>query len=123
MYYLDSEFNDSVWKTGKAYIGNKEIPVMLRLVSTVGDESLFRSFGYEEMKIPFGVLPQKFQKGLSPSTTAFDYGRRSLMTLGLEYSVAQHMRINVHSPTLLSLCYAGNGDNDITLSLNFSVPP
>lgn len=158
MYYLDSGFDDSVWATGKAYIGNKEIPIMLGLVSTValscisysftgvGEESLFRGVGYEEMKVSFGVLPaklvdslgfpachipQEIQKGLSPSTIAFDYGIRSLMTLGLEwaydeggleYSVAQHMWIDVLSSTLLYLFYAGNGDNDVTLSLNFTVP-
>ena len=158
MYYMDGGFRDSVWATGKAYVGSREVPVLLGLVSTValscftytftgiGEEALFRGVGYEEMKFSFGVvpakltdslgfsachIPQEIQKGYAPATIAFDYGYRALLSLGLQwaydegglkYSVAQHMWIDVLSSTLLYLCYAGSSDNDVSFSLNFSVP-
>ncbi len=158
MYYLDNGFSDSVWNTGKAYIGQSQVPIMVGLISTlalscitygftsVGEESLFRGVGYEEMKCSIGIvpaklidslgfsachIPQEMQKGLSSSTIIFDYGIRALLGLGLQwayddgglkYSVAQHLWINVISSTLLYLCYAGNGENDIVLNLSFTVP-
>lgn len=70
-YYSMSGFNNCVWNTGKAYIGNQEVPIMLGFVSTfalacisytftgIGEESMFRGTEYEEMKISCGVVPAK----------------------------------------------------------------
>jgi membrane protease YdiL (CAAX protease family) len=70
-YYLRSGGETAVWKTGKAFIGTTEVPVLAGLAATMaiyavshtftglGEEAVFRGIGYEEMKISFGVLPAK----------------------------------------------------------------
>jgi membrane protease YdiL (CAAX protease family) len=61
----------AVWNTGKAYIGQSEVPIGLGLVSTmaiamvsytatgIGEEAVFRGIGYDEMRISLGVVPAK----------------------------------------------------------------
>jgi membrane protease YdiL (CAAX protease family) len=112
-YYLRSGGETAVWKTGKAFIGKTEVPVLLGLVSTIaiytishtftglGEEAVFRGIGYEEMKISFGVLPAKITDAIlfpamhipqeikaqySTSTILVNAAIRSAITLGLQWA-------------------------------------
>ncbi len=64
-------FDNSVFKTGKSYLGNYKIPIALGAAAVfavscfdfamtgIGEEALFRGTGYEEMKVSFGIVPAK----------------------------------------------------------------
>lgn len=103
--------DNAVWNTGKAYIGQKEVPVALGIaynaaVSTasylftgIGEEALFRGVGYEEMKRSLGRVPaalidsllfsavhvpQELLAGMDAPTALGNYLLRSAVAAGLQ---------------------------------------
>jgi membrane protease YdiL (CAAX protease family) len=111
--YASDGWDNAVWSTGKAYIGQREIPILMGLVSTlavacvrydftaVGEEALFRGIGYEEIKCSAGIIPakiadcvvfpavhvpQEIVKNVDASTIATNYLFRSAASLALEWA-------------------------------------
>lgn len=79
-YLCFGGFDNSIFKTGKAYVGKYSVPVVagvatvlglscLNFISTgIGEEALFRGVGYEEMKVSMGIVPAKIIDALGFST-------------------------------------------------------
>lgn len=103
--------DNAVWNTGRAYIGQKEVPVALGIaynaaVSTasylftgIGEEALFRGVGYEEMKRSLGRVPaalidsllfsavhvpQELLAGMDAPTALGNFLLRSAVAAGLQ---------------------------------------
>jgi len=60
---------NAVWKTGRTYLGDTQVPVVIGIGATTlltgasmlftaaGEEALFRGIGYQEMKSSYGQIP------------------------------------------------------------------
>ena len=104
---------NAVWNTGKAYLGDVEVPILAGLISTIaigcvssaftaiGEEAFFRGFEYEELKINLDLvpakavnavsfsalhIPQEIAGGLELSDILIQAGFRAVLTLGLQWA-------------------------------------
>jgi membrane protease YdiL (CAAX protease family) len=146
---------NAVWNTGRAFIGNKEVPIAVGLISTfalstftytmvaIGEESLYRGFGYEEMKINIGSIPakimdpiifssihvgQEIKAEIPLSSILLHFTFRSLVTIGLDWaydnggigaSIAQHMWFNTFASTAHYLLNAGIPGSILSIGIDF----
>ncbi len=153
--------DEAVWTTGKGFIGSTEVPILLGLLATagvsalsntftgIGEESVFRGIGYEEMKLSLGILPAKAVDSLlfaavhvpqeiaakqKLGNIALLFAFRSMCTLGLQWayddgglkaSVAQHAWINIISDIASYLFFAGVSNEkalSVSVDLAFTLP-
>lgn len=105
-------FDNSIFKTGEAYLGKYKVPVAAGLGAVlalslinytftgVGEEALFRGVGYEDIKVSFGPwpakiadavlfpavhVPQQIAAGIDAATILTAFGVQSAVTLLLDY--------------------------------------
>jgi membrane protease YdiL (CAAX protease family) len=140
---LSTTGKNVIWTTGQAYLGQTEVPVFVGILANlaiaivnysftaIGEESVFRGIGYEEMKISLGQLgafladstlfagihvPYEFQQGKTGSQLALNYATRFGTTFfldwayddgGLQASVAEHLWLDVSMDLVSYLFNAG----------------
>lgn len=128
---LTTKGENALWTTGKAYLGQVEVPIPVGILTNlaisllnytftaIGEESLFRGIGYEEMKTslkqPWAFfadctlfaaihVPFEYQTGVKPDQLMFRFATRFGTTFfldwayddgGLQASTASHMWIDV----------------------------
>ncbi|HAW85393.1 MAG: hypothetical protein A2087_06940 [Spirochaetes bacterium GWD1_61_31] len=105
--------DEAIWTTGKTFIGQTEVPLVVGLLATtaiamlnmgftgIGEEALFRGIAYEEMKLSVGLWPARAldaalfaaahvpQEVIAESTLgniALLFAFRSVVTLGLQWA-------------------------------------
>ncbi len=150
-------FDQSIFKTGNGYFGRRKVNALAGLagvfayalvdyaVTGVGEESLFRGTGYEEMKVSWGIIPAKitddicfagahvpqdiFYSQKSAGDVASAFISRATMGLilqgvydecGLKGSTAVHMWIDTVI-SVLDYMYCCGVENDHTFSIKCKI--
>ncbi|GAB1483585.1 hypothetical protein MASR2M78_24010 [Treponema sp.] len=153
--FLLGDNSSAVWNTGEGYIGSNRVPILAGLLAVgavgfltntftgIGEEALFRGFGYEEMKLSFGLvpakaldavlfsgvhIPQEIMGEASVGQIATMFAYRSLASLGLQWaydrgglrsSAALHTWSNAVF-TIIEYLFTSGTENEQQLSVNFT---